>query len=78
MPGAGGTVEEALAIIVEVPRGARPADEDMQALASHVRATVLRPPPLPLCQRHMGAWHKAACWNVQSRLHLAHVSVSFC
>ena len=45
VPGVGGAVEEALAIIVEVPRGARPVHEDMQALASHVRATVRRPSP---------------------------------
>ena len=60
VPGAGGAVEEALAIIVEVPRGARPANEDTQALASHVRATVRGPEPALLCQPHVcgvGAQH---------------------
>ncbi len=39
--GTGGAAdEEGLAIIVEVPRGARPTEADVQALASHVRATV--------------------------------------
>lgn len=39
--GTGGAAdEEGLAIIVEVPRGARPSEADVQALASHVRATV--------------------------------------